>query len=65
MRLCVISYNLFLKIIYNMNILEHYDVNKLKLSDPYNIDDDTFFCKFSYNNMPFISLFASHPILPN
>ena len=54
MRLCVISYNLFLKIIYNMNILEHYDVNKLKLSDPYNIDDDTFFCKFSYNNMPFV-----------
>ena len=37
-----------------MNILEHYDVNKLKLSDPYNIDDDTFFCKFSYNNMPFV-----------
>jgi hypothetical protein len=53
-RLCVISYKLFLKIIYNMNILEHYDVNKLKLSDPYNIDDDTFFCKFSYNNMPFV-----------
>ena len=37
-----------------MNNLEHYDVNKLKLSDPYNIDDDTFFCKFSYNNMPFV-----------
>jgi hypothetical protein len=37
-----------------MNILEHYDVNKLQISDPYNIDDDTFFCKFSYNKMPFV-----------
>ena len=37
-----------------MNILEHYNSDKLKINDPVNIDDDTYFCKFSYNNMPFI-----------
>ena len=37
-----------------MNILEHYNKENLKLSDPYTIDTDTYFCKFSYNNMPFI-----------
>ena len=37
-----------------MNILEHYNPDKLKINDPVNIDDDTYFCKFSYNNMPFI-----------
>jgi hypothetical protein len=37
-----------------MNILEHYDIEKLKISEPYNIDDDNYFCKFSYNNMPFM-----------
>jgi hypothetical protein len=37
-----------------MNILENYDVSKLKISEPYNIDDDNYFCKFSYNNMPFM-----------
>jgi hypothetical protein len=35
-----------------MNVLEHYNKNKLLLSDPYTLDDDTYFCKFSYNNMP-------------
>lgn len=37
-----------------MNILEHYNPEKLKINDPVNIDDETYFCKFSYNNMPFI-----------
>jgi hypothetical protein len=37
-----------------MNILENYDIQKLKISEPYNIDDDNYFCKFSYNNMPFM-----------
>ena len=37
-----------------MNVLEHYHKDKLHLSDPYSIDDDTFFCKFSYDNMPFM-----------
>jgi hypothetical protein len=37
-----------------MNILEHYNSDKLKINDPVNIDDDTYFCKFSYNTMPFI-----------
>ena len=37
-----------------MNILEHYNFEKLKINDPINIDDDTYFCKFIYNNMPFI-----------
>jgi hypothetical protein len=37
-----------------MNILENYDIEKIKISEPYNIDDDNYFCKFSYNNMPFV-----------
>jgi hypothetical protein len=37
-----------------MNVLEHYNSDKLKINDPLNIDDDTYFCKFNYNNMPFI-----------
>ena len=37
-----------------MNILEHYNKENLKISEPYTIDTDTYFCKFSYNNMPFI-----------
>ena len=37
-----------------MNILEHYNKDSLKISEPYTIDTDTYFCKFSYNNMPFI-----------
>ena len=37
-----------------MNILEHYNKESLKISEPYTIDTDTYFCKFSYNNMPFI-----------
>jgi hypothetical protein len=37
-----------------MNILEHYNKENLKISEPYTIDNDTYFCKFSYNNMPFI-----------
>ena len=37
-----------------MNILENYDISKIKISEPYNIDDDNYFCKFSYNNLPFM-----------
>jgi hypothetical protein len=37
-----------------MNILEHYNTEKIKINNPINLDDDTFFCKFTYNNMPFI-----------
>lgn len=37
-----------------MNILEHYNIEKIKINDPINLDDETFFCKCTYNNMPFI-----------
>ena len=37
-----------------MNVLDHYNKSNLLLSDPYTIDDDTYFCKFSYNSMPFV-----------
>ena len=37
-----------------MNVLEHYNKDKLHLSDPFSLDDETFFCKFNYNNMPFM-----------
>jgi hypothetical protein len=37
-----------------MNVLEHYNKSNLLLSDPYTLDDDTYFCKFSYNNMPLV-----------
>ena len=37
-----------------MNVLEHYVPDKLKINDPVNIDNDTYFCKMNYNNMPFI-----------
>ena len=37
-----------------MNVLDHYNKSQLVLSDPLALDEDTYFCKFSYNNMPFI-----------
>jgi len=37
-----------------MNVLEHYNKEHLHLSDPFSLDDDTYFSKFSYNKMPFI-----------
>jgi hypothetical protein len=37
-----------------MNVLDHYNKNQLSISDPLTIDDDTYFCKFGYNNMPFV-----------
>jgi hypothetical protein len=37
-----------------MNVLDHYNKNQLVLSDPLTLDEDTYFCKFSYNNMPFV-----------
>ena len=37
-----------------MNVLDHYNKNQLVLSDPLTLDEDTYFCKLSYNNMPFV-----------
>ena len=37
-----------------MNVLDHYNKTQLVLSDPLTLDEDTYFCKFSYNNMPFV-----------
>jgi hypothetical protein len=37
-----------------MNVLDNYKEDLLNLGDPYEIDDDTYFCKFNYNNMPFM-----------
>ena len=37
-----------------MNVLDHYNKSQLVLSDPLALDEDTYFCKFSYNNMPFM-----------
>jgi hypothetical protein len=37
-----------------MNVLDNYKEELLNLGDPYEIDDDTYFCKFNYNNMPFM-----------
>ena len=37
-----------------MNVLDNYKEELLNLGDPFEIDDDTYFCKFNYNNMPFM-----------
>jgi len=37
-----------------MNVLDHYSKSLLALSDPLTLDEDTYFCKFNYNKMPFI-----------
>ena len=37
-----------------MNVLDNYKQDLLNLGDPIEIDDDTYFCKFNYNNMPFM-----------
>jgi hypothetical protein len=37
-----------------MNVLDNYKEDLLNLGDPFEIDDDTYFCKFNYNNMPFM-----------
>jgi hypothetical protein len=37
-----------------MNVLDNYKPELLNLGDLYEIDDDTYYCKFNYNNMPFM-----------
>ena len=37
-----------------MNVLDNYKPELLNLGDPDQIDDDLFYCKFNYNNMPFM-----------
>jgi hypothetical protein len=37
-----------------MNVLDNYKVELLNLGEPVEIEDDTYFCKFNYNNMPFM-----------
>ena len=37
-----------------MNVLDNYKVELLNLGEPVEIDDDSYFCKFNYNNMPFM-----------
>ena len=37
-----------------MNVLDNYKKDLLNLGDPYEIDDDLYYCKFNYNNMPFM-----------
>ena len=37
-----------------MNVLDNYKVELLNLGEPVDIDDDTYFCKMNYNNMPFM-----------
>jgi hypothetical protein len=37
-----------------MNVLGHYDKENIHIATPSEIDDDNYFCKLSYNNMPFI-----------
>lgn len=37
-----------------MNVLDNYKKELLNLGDPYEIDDDLYYCKFNYNNMPFM-----------
>jgi hypothetical protein len=37
-----------------MNVLDNYKKELLNLGDPYEIDDDMYYCKFNYNNMPFM-----------
>lgn len=37
-----------------MNVLGNYDKENIHIATPYEIEDDNYFCKISYNNMPFI-----------
>ena len=37
-----------------MDVLSNYKEELLNLGDPLEIEDDTYFCKFNYNNMPFM-----------
>lgn len=37
-----------------MNVLDNYKQELLNLGDLYEIDDDMYYCKFNYNNMPFM-----------
>ena len=37
-----------------MNVIDNYKQELLNLGDPVEIDDDIYFCKFNYNNMPFM-----------
>jgi hypothetical protein len=37
-----------------MNVLEHYDNKNINLGVASQIDDDTYFCRLTYNNAPFI-----------
>jgi hypothetical protein len=37
-----------------MNVLDNYKEELLNLGDPQPTDEDTYFCKFNYNNMPFM-----------
>jgi hypothetical protein len=37
-----------------MNVLDNYKKELLNLGDPVEIDDDIYFCKLNYNNMPFM-----------
>ena len=39
-----------------MNILEHYNPDKLKINDPVNLDDDTYFCKLKLNNIEWMDI---------
>jgi len=37
-----------------MNVLDFYNTKHIKISEPLDLEDDTYFCKISYNNAPFI-----------
>jgi len=37
-----------------MNVLDNYNKELINLGDPYEIDDDLYYCKFNYDHMPFI-----------
>lgn len=37
-----------------MNVLEHYNKEKINLGVASQIDDDTYFCRLTYNNAPFV-----------
>lgn len=37
-----------------MNVLGNYDKENIHIATPYEIEDENYFCKISYNNMPFI-----------
>lgn len=46
--------SILLSIIYIMNVLEHYNKTNINLGVASQIDDDTYFCRLTYNNAPFI-----------